>query len=244
MRFVWLQNAFFVFMVRYSIIKDKRKREIVLLRGRGCAYKKCAFCDYHLDRDPSDEKNYALNRDVLAQVTGEYGEIEIINSGSVFELDGKTRAYIKDICREKGISVIHFELHFMYADKIPELRKEFDGFTLKTKLGLETFDRDLRENVLHKGIEESDPERIARGFDEANFLFGITGQNTSSMLSDIELGLKYFERICVNIMCENSTDVKPDKAVIEAFMRDVYPRYIDNERVDILVNNTDFGVGA
>ena len=124
------------------------------------------------------------------------------------------------------------------------MRKEFDGFTLKTKLGLETFDYVLRERILHKGIPERDPERIARGFDEANFLFGITGQNTSSMLSDIELGLKHFERICVNIMCENSTDVKPDKAVIEMFMRDVYPRYIDNERVDILVNNTDFGVGA
>ena len=231
-------------MVRYSVIDRKRKREIVLLRGRGCAYKKCAFCDYHLDRDPSDQKNFELNREVLSHITGEYGEIEIINSGSVFELDEKTLALVKALCREKGISVIHFESHYIYADKIPALRREFDGFTLKLKLGLETFDFDLRENMLHKGIPERDPERIARGFDEANFLFGIAGQDTSTMLSDISLGLKYFERICVNVMCENSTAVKPDGAVIDMFMRDVYPRFIDDERVDILIDNTDFGVGA
>lgn len=231
-------------MVRYSVIDEKRKREIALLRGRGCAYKKCAFCDYHLDCDPSDEKNFELNREALSHVTGKYGEVEIINSGSVFELDEKTRAHIKTLCREKGISVIHFESHYMYAEKIPELRREFDGFALKIKLGLETFDFDLRERVLHKGINERDPERIARGFDEANFLFGITGQTATSMLADISLGLEYFERICVNIMCENSTAVKPDNAVIDAFMRDVYPRYADDARVDILVDNTDFGVGA
>ncbi|MCI9032099.1 MAG: hypothetical protein HFK09_06235 [Clostridia bacterium] len=44
------------------------------------------------------------------------------------------------------------------------------------KLGLETFDYDLRENVLKKGIPDFSPEIISRHFDEANFLFGISGQ--------------------------------------------------------------------
>ena len=35
--FAEVENAF-VFMERYSEIKDKLKREIVLLRGRGCVY--------------------------------------------------------------------------------------------------------------------------------------------------------------------------------------------------------------
>ena len=64
------------------------------------------------------------------------------------------------------------------------------------------------------------------------------------MKRDIELGLEYFERICVNLMCGNSTPVKPHSGVIDEFMRNLYPLYKDDTRVDILVNNTDFGVGA
>ena len=70
------------------------------------------------------------------------------------------------------------------------------------------------------------------------------GQSKESMLRDIELGLKYFERVCVNIMVENTKPIKPDHCVIEIFKREVYPLYKDNEQVDILLNNTDFGVGV
>ena len=231
-------------MERYAVITEKRPREIVLLRGRGCAYKRCAFCDYHLDFSKNDDENFSLNAEALSHVTGLYGEIEIINSGSVFELDGRTLALIQSICREKNISVIHFESHYMYRDRLLALRRVFDGFTLKIKLGLETFDYDLRERVLQKGIKERNPAVIADGFDEANLLFGLSGQTTASMIGDIELALKHFERVCVNVMCENSTDIKPDKKVVSDFVALVYPIYKNHKRVDILLKNTDFGVGA
>ncbi|MBD5131103.1 MAG: radical SAM protein [Clostridiales bacterium] len=230
-------------MERYSVIRDKRPRELVLLRGSGCVYKRCAFCDYHIDCSPDEAANFALNSSVLARVTGEYGELEVINSGSVFELDSRTLALIKAVCAERNISVVHFETHYLYRNKLDELRREFDGFTLLFKLGLETFDYDLRENVLLKGIPDRDPAIIAQGFDEANFLFGLTGQTVETMRSDIELGLKYFKRICVNVMCENSTSVKPDGQVVSAFVRELYPIYKDDPRVDILISNLDFGVG-
>lgn len=235
-------NAF-IFMDRYSEICEKLKREIVLLRGKGCAYGKCTFCDYHLDRLDDEAENFKLNKSVLDKITGKYGEVEIINSGSVFELDKPTLDYIKKVCREKGVHTVHFEAHYLYDGKIPALREEFKEFTLKMKLGVETFDYGLRENVYKKGIPESDPAVISRNFDEANFLFGLEGQSLSSMQRDIELGLEYFERICVNLMCDNSTPVKPDKGVIEEFMKNLYPKYKDDYRVDILLNNTDFGVG-
>lgn len=238
-----LRDAFFVFMERYSVIKEKNPREIILLRGRGCVYKKCIFCDYHTDCCNDDEENYQLNHSVLSNVTGEYGNLEVINSGSVFELDSKTLGEIKNLCKEKGIKTVHFESHFIYNDKIPALRRTFDGFDLKMKLGLETFDYDFRENVLNKGIRERAPDIIAAHFDEANFLFGITGQSAQTMKKDVELGLEYFERICINIMCNNTTDIKPDMNVIKVFMDRLYPVYKDNDRVDILINNTDFGVG-
>ena len=231
------------FMERYGRILDKRKREIVLLRGSGCIYKKCTFCDYHLDKCSDENKNFELNSEILGRITGEFHELEVINSGSVFELDSRTLNLIKNVCMDKGIDIIHFEAHYLYDDKIKELRDSFKDFTLKMKLGLETFDHDLRENVLKKGIPERDPKIISRNFEEANFLFGIDGQTVMSMQNDITLGLENFERICINVMCENSTKIKPNKTVIDLFVRELYPIYKDDERVDILINNTDFGVG-
>lgn len=230
-------------MERYSIIKEKNPREIVLLRGKGCVYKKCTFCDYHTDCCDDEKENFLLNKSVLSQVTGVYKNLEVINSGSVFELDDDTLNLIKEICWEKGIKIIHFESHYLFDSHIEKLRKEFDGFDLKMKLGLETFDYDFRENMLNKGIKVKEPEIISKNFDEANFLFGIKGQSIESMKKDVELGLKYFERICLNVMCENETKVKPDKEVIELFLKHIYPVYKDDDRVDILINNTDFGVG-
>lgn len=43
---------------------------------------------------------------------------------------------------------------------------------------------------------------------------------------------------------ENETKLKPDKTVVQQFISQVMPRYIMNDRVDILLNNTDFGVGG
>ncbi len=230
-------------MDRYNKILLKRKREIVLLRGKGCVYRKCPFCDYHLDSCSDEAANYALNRNVLKQVTGEFGDLEVINSGSVFELDSRTLEYIRETCLEKKISTIHFESHYLYREKIPALRRQFQDFDLKLKLGLETFDHTFREQILKKGIPDIDPAVISRHFQEANFLFGICGQTASSMEYDIVTGLSCFERICLNIMCPNSTGVLPDRNVISVFMHKLYPKYRDNDRIDILVENTDFGVG-
>ncbi len=230
-------------MERYSIITDKNPREIVLLRGRGCVWQRCPFCDYHTDSCQNEAENFDLNRQVLANVIGKYADLEVINSGSVFELDRPTLELIRQITRERGIKTLHFESHYLYREKIPALREYYSPVELKMKLGLETFDFDFRENVLRKGIDERDPAKIAEHFDEANFLFGLTGQTAESMLEDIRLGLSHFSRICVNIMCENTTQIKPDPAIIAEFMGKVYPIYRDNPRVDILVNNTDFGVG-
>ena len=114
-------------MLRYGIISEKDPREIVLLRGTGCFYKKCTFCDYHLDACSDDDANVALNRDVLKQVTGEYGNLEVINSGSFHELGEKTLSLIRETVREKGIKVLHFEAHYLVRNKIAALREFFPG---------------------------------------------------------------------------------------------------------------------
>ena len=230
---------------RYSVITEKNPREIVLLRGKGCAWRRCRFCDYHLDFNPSDAENFALNRRVLDSVTGLHRRLEVINSGSFTELDEATLNHIIAVSEARGISQEHFECHWLYRDAIPAMRERFaaHGITLKIKIGVETFDALFRECELDKGIDERDPSRIAALFDECCLLQGLPGQTAESMIRDIETGLANFERVCVNIMQENGSPVKPDPRVVAIFSEMVYPRYVDNERVDILMVNTEFGVG-
>ena len=55
-------------LTRYSEITEKNRREIVLLRGSGCKWRRCTFCDYHLDFSPDETSNFALNQEVLGQI--------------------------------------------------------------------------------------------------------------------------------------------------------------------------------
>lgn len=232
-------------MERYSVITEKNPREIVLLRGSGCKWRKCSFCDYHLDFSTGENENYELNKAELDKVTGKYNKLEIINSGSFVDLDENTIQLIRKKCVDKMIKEVHFECHWMHRESIDAFKKFFEekGIRVKIKIGVESFDYEFRENVLIKGIDEKSPEVISEKFDEVCLLMGLTGQTKESILYDIETGLKYFERVCVNIMIENRTKIKPDKDVIEIFNKNIYDLYAKNDRVDILMHNTDFGVG-
>ncbi|MCH5201935.1 MAG: radical SAM protein [Oscillospiraceae bacterium] len=233
-------------MERYSLIKSKNPREIVLLRGSGCKWKKCTFCDYHLDCSKNENENYEINKKALEKVRGIYGRLEVVNSGSFCDLDSKTIALIIKICKDNNISIVHFETHYIHRKEVNSLKELFnrENITVKIKTGVETFDVHYREKIMKKGFGYALPREISDYADEVCLLFGLGGQTEKSMINDIETGLKHFERVCINIMNENSTDVKPDNDVIELFKEKIAPKYIDNHRVDILINNTDFGVGA
>lgn len=230
---------------RYSVINEKNPREIVLLRASGCKWKRCTFCDYHLDYSEDEQANFLLNKRELQKVRGIYGCLEVINSGSFCDLDEATMQEIESVCIQKHIQRLHFECHWMHRNLIPALKARFAaiGITVFVKIGVETFDRTYRETILKKGIGTEDPAKISELFDECCLLFGLSGQTVDSMQKDIETGLRYFNRVCVNIMVENSTPIKPDDAVIHSFCTYIEPLYRNNPRVDILLQNTDFGVG-
>lgn len=233
-------------MQRYSIIHEKNRREIVLLRGSGCKWRRCRFCDYHLDFNTNEEENYKLNENQLNQVTGVYHVLEVINSGSFIDLDERTMQFIEIICQSKKIDTLHFECHWNHRFLVDDIKKRFEkiGVKVKVKIGVETFYALFRESYLMKGIDTDSPKEIAKYFDECCLLFGIPGQTTETMQFDIQTGLHYFERICINIMQANAKPIKPDPYVIEQFAKKIAPMYEYNDRVDILMENTAFGVGG
>ena len=219
----------------------------MLLRGTGCRWKRCAFCDYHLDASPDTDANFRLNSAVLDRVTGELGRLEVINSGSFVDLDDKTMQKIREIVRKKAIAFLHFECHWMHRGALARLRRFFSDIPVRLifKIGVETFDIPFREQVLHKGLGNASAAQIAAaGFEEINLLCGIKGQATDTVRRDIETGLTYFSRVCVNVMTANTAELRPDQKAIDTFVREVYPLYRSHPRVDILLTNTDFGVGG
>lgn len=229
-------------LARYSEVTHKNKREIVLLKAAPCKWGRCKFCDYILDNSEDEESNIKINEEILNKVTGKYKVLEVINSGSVFELPKKTLEKIKDIVIEKDIKLLFFEAHWIYKDRLSEL-KEYFNIPIIYKLGLETFDDDFRNNVLNKGIRIKSPEDVSRYYDSICLLVGIKGQSKESIDKDIEYLLKYFKKGCINIWIENSTEFKRDQELINWFKEKYY--YLEeNENIEILWNNTDFGVGG
>jgi hypothetical protein len=228
-------------MNRYSKITNKHKREIVLLKGRPCKWGKCSFCDYIEDNSTNEESNHSINVDVLKNVTGEFGILEVINSGNIFELPSATLDLIKNIIKQNNIHTLFFEAHWMYRKKIQAMR-DFFGIKVIVKTGLETFNREFREKVLIKGFKYQNIDEIKKYFDSVCLMPGILGQTKDMIKTDIELAMKHFDHFTINIFIENSTNIKPDPDLIKWFQEEY--RWLDKvEKCDVLWVNTDFGVG-
>ncbi len=227
-------------MQRYSLIHTKLPREFVLLQGTGCRWKQCIFCDYHTDvsTDP-----YTVNRPVLEQVTGCYGVLDIINSGSALELDEQTIALIRQVVRDKHIHTLWFEAHYMYRHRLADFAAQFEGITVKFRCGIETFDGKLR-NLWHKGVPATvTPADVARYFHGVCLLCCTKGESREHILSDIAIARQHFEYFSINLFCDNGTPLHRNEALAQWFVREVYPTLHDIDGIEILIGNTDLGVG-
>jgi len=230
--------------VRYGVVKDKIQREIVLLKGNPCVWGKCTFCDYTDDNIFGDlSEALRVNHAALSLVSGIYGRLEVVNSGSVFELPNETLELIHKVSSEKNIHALYFEASWMYRSKIRALRQEFERQELFFKCGVETFDDDFRNNVMLKGIYIDHPRDIAEYFDSVCLLVGMLGQTREMVKRDIDILTTYFKMGCVNIFMENSTNIKADYDLIGWF-KDTYGRMEDYPGIDCLWENTDFDVGS
>lgn len=227
-------------MDRYSVIDTKLKREFLLLQGGGCRWRGCTFCDYHNDVSSSAVE---LNRAVLEQVTGVYGTLDIINSGSAMEIDENTLELIAKIVKEKNIHTLWFEAHYMYRHRLEQFAARFAPTTVKFRCGVESFSPQMRK-AWNKGMPaDATPADVAQYFKGVTLLCCTDGDSRERILEDIDIANRYFEYFSVNVFCNNSTSVRRDDALAEWFVNEVYPTIKDNPKIEVLINNTDLGVG-
>lgn len=227
-------------MNRYSRIENNFPREFLLLQGLGCKWRKCTFCNYYEDASTSA---YETNRPILEQVTGEYRVLDIINSGSAMELDSQTIALIKEVVKRKHIHTLWFEAHYMYRHQLADFAAQFEGVDVKFRCGIESFSPELRRQW-NKGIaDDVTAADVARYFKGVCLLCCTDGDSRERILNDIELAKKHFEYFSVNLFCENGTSVHRNEELAQWFIIEVLPQIKSIPGIEILVDNTDLGVG-
>lgn len=230
-------------MVRYSIINDKNPREIVLIKSHPCLHGKCAFCDYITDNETDTDFIVAFNREILEKIDGHLGQLEVINSASIFELPKQTWYDIYSVCKNKNIHTLYLECHYMYRKKLDEVYSFFKDINVIFKCGIETFDTNFRNKVLKKGVYFKEPKDVRKYFSSICLLVGMIGQTREMIDNDINIALNLFDRICINLYVNNTTNIKKDSELQKWFIKK-YSYLVTNPKVELLISNTDFGVGA
>ena len=59
---------------------------------------------------------------------------------------------------------------------------------------------------------------------------------------DMELVLRHFDHATINVFIDNTTTVKRDEELVQWFIQK-YKFLDENPKIEVLYNNTDFGVG-
>ena len=203
-------------MDRYSEVTNKNQREIVLLKAFPCKWGKCSFCDYILDNSNDEEEINKLNFEVLENITGKYKVLEVINSGSCFEIPKATLLKIKEIVKEKKIEKLFFESHWIYKKKIQQMRDFFD-IPITFKIGVETFDYDFRNNFLNKNAKFETVEELKKYFDSPCIMVGIKGQTREMIDRDMDIVLNNFDHATINVFVNNSSQVERDEELVKWF---------------------------
>jgi hypothetical protein len=230
-------------MTRYSVITGKLPREIVLLRGLPCIWGRCTFCDYILDNTTDVNEIRRVADAELAKVTGRYSRLEIINSGSVQELPLDVRNTIRGLLHRKGIGEFICESYWAYRKSFAETRAFF-GVPTRLKIGIETFDHHLRNGVLGKSMHFESPGDVARLTDTICLLVGFRGQTRDLVRRDIDILMTRFRFGCVNLFTPNSRSDELLDPDIKAWFREEYAWLAEHPTIEVLWENTDFGVGG
>lgn len=232
--------------IRYNKVEGRFAREIVLLKSFPCIYGKCSFCNYIEDNSLNEEEINSINREVLSEITGEFGILEIINSGSVFEIPKQSLEKIRNIVYEKDIKILYFETYYSYVSRLDEIItffNEYKKIEIRFRMGIETFDNDFRVNIYNKNfiINEKNLEFLSKKIYSVCLLIATKGQTEDMIKKDIELGLKYFKALTINVFVDNGTKIQRDDKLVKWFVNDMRQLFND-ERIEILINNKDLGV--
>ncbi|MFQ5430612.1 MAG: radical SAM protein [Phycisphaerae bacterium] len=229
-------------LVRYAKYRGKLAREVLLLRGLPCTWSRCSFCDYIDDNTTNLRLIERVAEENLAKVTGEFGRLMVINSGSIQELPHSVQERIREQIRAAGIREFWAESYWAYRRQFEQTR-QFFGVETHLFLGVETFDDDLRNGVLNKAMHWSGPDEVAAATDSICLLIGFKGQTPSTVRRDIDILLNRFKYGIINLFTANRLSEGLMDTELKSWFQEAFS-WLENEpNVNVLWSNTDLGVG-
>ncbi len=177
----------------------------------------------------------------------EYMPKKFYSLGAVTECDSFESIYttVKKLYK-KDIKILYFEIFYSYLSRLNEI---IDYFNEKKKVevrfrtGIESFDNDFRKKIYNKNIflDEKKLEELSEKIYSVCLLIATQGQTKEMIKKDIEIGLKYFKAVTINIFVDNGTAVKRDVELVKWFVQDMKHLFND-DRIEILIDNKDLGV--
>jgi len=197
-----------------------------------------------LDNSCNTRLMLKTNREVVSKITGKYGILEVYNSGSIFELPVATLFELQDKIRKASINKVIAEAHWFYRRRFEEMKKFFGIEETVIKVGVETFNNNLREKYMKKGMGRVSPEEIRSFTNGINLLVGFRGQTKEMIENDMEIACRLFDYIDVNILDEKYVPNLGviDERIIEWFLKNfTYLEQRPNFRIFRKVDDSGIG---
>jgi hypothetical protein len=174
--------------------------------------------------------------------TGEFGRLQVINSGSIQELPLTIRKQVRDLLAAKDIREFWTESYWAYRKDYDETRRFF-GVPTYLFLGVETFDDDLRNRVLNKSMHWNNPDEVAAATDSICLMIGFRGQTQDIIRRDVDLLLTKFKYGFINMFSENRLSAGLMDEGIKDWFHTEYAWLEKEPNVTVLWKNTGLGVG-
>lgn len=110
-------------------------------------------------------------------------------------------------------------------------------------MGVETFDNEFRIKVYNKNfvMEEDEIAEVSKKLFSVCLLVCVKGQTREMIEKDIEIALKNFKGVTINIFINNGTIIERDDELVKWFI-EKYSYLTSDDRVELLLDNKDLGV--
>ena len=110
-------------------------------------------------------------------------------------------------------------------------------------MGVETFDNEFRIKVYNKNfvMEEDEIAEVSKKLFSVCLLVCVKGQTREMIEKDIEIALKNFKGVTINIFINNGTIIERDEELVKWFI-EKYSYLTSDDRAELLLDNKDLGV--
>jgi len=186
------------------------RRLVVILRGFPCAWGKCTFCPFAVEQSLHTRHVIEDNRKIIGKAVqlaeeGGYERVAVFNGGSFHELPYDSVEKLRPLARGR-IFEVEERSEYVTLDMLETLIGYYRPQRLIVRVGFETANERIREEVLRKGMPDSEMLRLSRLRLEARerglpveiwtyLLFGMEGIPEDSVYESLRVFKKLFDGV-------------------------------------------------